>query len=207
MDYSLYVILDRRYFTEEESTSLVEKIIEGGCSILQYRDKTNPLKYSFDLAKKFFKVAKDKKVPFIINDRVDIAICLGANGVHVGDRDMSVKQVRSILGPHKIIGKSVHNWEEVRTAEREGANYVGMGPVFPSQTKVDSRELISRDFLKEIKEYLKIPVVAIGGIKVANIEELIELGIKNVAISADILLAKDPCKQTKIIKEKLAKVK
>jgi len=203
VDYSLYVILDRKYLTEEESTLLAEKIIKGGCSVLQYRDKTDPSKYSFDLAKKLFKVAKDKKIPFIINDRVDIAIRLGADGVHVGEKDMPVKQARSILGPHKIVGKSVHNWEEARAAEREDADYVGAGPVFRSQTKEDDRELISRDFLKEIKDYLTIPVIAIGGIKATNIEELIKLGIENVAISADILLSKDPCEQTKIIKEKI----
>ena len=202
MDFRLYVILDRRYLTGDPLTQ-VQRIIETGCSVFQYRDKLSSDNDFFYLAGELYQIAKKRNIPFIINDRVDIALSLGVEGVHLGTDDLPIPAVRKLLGPDKIIGRSVHNLEEACIAEREGANYVGVGSVFFSQTKENGRALISKDLVREIKEKLKIPVVAIGGIKANNIKELATLGIKNFAICADILQAKDPAQQVKIIKEKL----
>ncbi len=206
MDFRLYVILDRRYLNGNPLTQ-VQKIIEGGYSVLQYRDKLSSDKDFFYLAGELYRIAKKKNIPFIINDRVDIALSLGVEGAHLGANDLPLTQARKLLGSDKIIGKSVHNLEEACIAEREGANYVGAGPVFFSRTKEKGRAPISKDLVREIKEKLKIPVVAIGGIKAENIKELVKLGIENFAICSDILQAKDPARQVKIIKEKLQRAK
>lgn len=200
MNFQIYVILDRRYLNKNPKI-LVKEVIKGGCSALQYRDKISSTKDFYHLAKELHQIAKEKNVPFIINNRIDIALSLGAEGVHLGIEDLPIKPARQVLGLNKIIGKSVHNLKEARQAKEEGVNYVGVGPVFPSQTKENLPALISRAELKEIKEKLDIPVVAIGGIKAENIKELLEIGIENFAISADILTAESPAKQVKIIKE------
>ncbi len=202
MDFRLYVVLDRQYL-DKNPELLIQEIIEGGCSLLQYRDKTGSKEDFSDLAGRLYRIARRRNIPFIINDRVDIAKGLGVEGVHLGKGDCPVKEARLLLGGEKIIGRSVHNLEEAKEAEKEGADYLGIGPVFSSSTKSDNRPSISRELLKEIAEKTKIPVVAIGGIKADNIEELLNFGIKNFAISADILLAPDPKKQVEIIKEKL----
>ncbi len=143
----------------------------------------------------------------MINDRVDIAMCLGNYAVHVGDKDMKVASVRAILPPFGLIGRTAHNWEDVYSAEREGANYVGLGPFFPTRTKKDCQEIVSREFVKDVMAHLRIPVVAVGGISLQNVEEVLDIGVENVAICSDIMLAEDPYKQTKLIKEKLLKAK
>ena len=202
MDFRLYVILDRRYLTGDPLVQ-TQKIIEAGCTVLQYRDKLSSGKDFFYLAGKLYQIAKKKNIPFIINDRIDIALSLGVEGVHLGADDLPIPAARKLLGPDKIIGRSVHSLEEARLAESEGANYVGLGPVFPSQTKTDTGDLISKEALKELNEELRMPVVAIGGIKAENIKKLVKLGIENFAICSDILRAKDPARQLNIIKAKL----
>ena len=206
MNFRLHVILDRRYLTGDPLVQ-AQKIIEAGCSVFQYRDKLSSDKDFFYLAGELYQIAKKKNIPFIINDRIDIALSLGVEGVHLGADDLPLPAVRKLLGPDKIIGRSVHSLEEARLAENEGANYVGLGPVFPSQTKIDTGDLIPKKELRALKEHLEIPVVAIGGIKAGNIEELVKLGIENFAICSDILQAKDPAQQLNIIKAKLRKTR
>ena len=186
IDYKLYLVTDRDVLKGRDLRKAVEDSILGGATIVQLREKDVTSREFYDIAKKIKAITDKYNVPLIINDRLDIALAVGACGVHIGQSDMPCKIAREVLGKDKIIGVSVHTLEEALEAEKDGADYLGCGAVFSTSTKKDATD-VSYDQLKEIKARVKIPVVAIGGINEKNLAQLKGTNIDGVAIVSAIL--------------------
>ncbi len=165
---------------------MTKKVLAGGVRWIQYRDKFRTRREIFEEALSLRRLTKEYSAIFIVNDYVDIAFCTDADGVHLGQDDLPLKEARKIMGKKKIIGISTHNLEEAVTAEREGADYIGFGPVFRTNTK-DAGEPRGTGLLKEVKTKVKIPVVAIGGINLENIKTVLSTGVDGIAIASAIL--------------------
>ena len=170
-DLLLYAVTDRHWLNGRTLYEVVKESLDGGVTFLQLREKTLDEAHFLEEAKELQKLCKEYKVPFIINDNVDIAVAMNADGVHVGQSDMEAGDVRAKLGPDKIIGVSTQTVEQAILAEKHGADYLGVGAVFPTTSKDDAAE-VSYDTLKAICEAVSIPVVAIGGITQENVVKL-----------------------------------
>ncbi|MCH5300312.1 MAG: thiamine phosphate synthase [Ruminococcus sp.] len=195
----LYLITDNRWATDTEPLyKQVEKAVISGVTIVQYREKNQMY---FEQALKIKEICKLHNIPFIINDNPQLAKEIDADGVHVGQEDMPVIKARKILGENKIIGTSAHNVEEAKKAEQNGADYIGVGAVFGSNTKTNVAEM-SPSLLKEIASSVSIPVVAIGGINENNIDLLQKTGISGVAVISAILAKKDIETSAKVMRQK-----
>lgn len=177
----LYVILDRELLDGKDPVEVAEELIDGGADLIQYRDKISAV----DEIKKTSERLRNLNFPLIINDYPDIAKEVDASGVHLGQDDMDLISARRILG-NKIIGRSTHNMEQALQAQREGADYIGVGPIFPTNTKKDAAP-IGIDVLKKIVKVVSIPAFAIGGITQYNIKSVLDTGIDGVAIASAIL--------------------
>lgn len=186
INYSLYLVTDRKILGERELFSSVEKAILGGVTLIQLREKDISSLEFYNIAAKLKTVTDRYKTPLIINDRIDIALAVDATGVHVGQSDIPCNIVRKVVGEDKIVGISVSNFEEALKAEKDGANYLGVGAVFPTGTKNDAKS-VSLETLKTIKKSVSIPVVAIGGINEKNCKQLIETDIDGIAVISAIL--------------------
>lgn len=181
----LYAITDRAWLGERTLAKVVEEAIIGGATFIQLREK-NLIYDEFLKAAIEVKAVTDKyNVPFVINDNVDIAVAAGADGVHIGQSDEEIRTAREKLGPNKIIGLSAGTLEEAIKAEQNGADYLGVGSVFNTTTKLDART-VSFEALKEICETVRIPVVAIGGISIENVLELKGTGIAGISVVSAI---------------------
>lgn len=190
-DLTLYLVTDRSWLKDGQTLeSCVEQAILGGVTLVQLREKNMSDEEFTENARKMLAICRKHGVPLIINDRVDIAAKVGADGVHVGLDDMSVKDARRILGNDKIIGATAHNVKEALSAEADGADYLGVGAVFGSSTKSDAKPLEMSE-LKAVCEAVKIPVCAIGGINACNISNLCGSGIKGAAVISGILAGED----------------
>ena len=172
----LYAVTDRHWLNGETLAQQVEKALQGGVTFVQLREKNLGEEEYLREAVEIGALCRKYKVPFVINDNVDIALAAGADGVHVGQKDMEAGEVRRRLGPDKIIGVSARTVEQALLAEKNGADYLGVGAAFPTSSKADARE-VSRETFKEICSAVRIPVVAIGGITKENIRELAGSGI------------------------------
>jgi len=186
IDYKLYLVTDRDVLKGRDLGKAVEDSILGGATIVQLREKDVTSREFYAIAAKIKAITDKYNVPLIINDRLDIALAVGAFGVHIGQSDMPCIIARQVLGKDKIIGVSVHTLEEALEAEKDGADYLGCGAVFSTSTKKDATN-VSYDQLKEIKAKVKIPVVAIGGINEKNLSQLKGTNIDGVAIVSAIL--------------------
>ena len=186
IDYKLYLVTDRDVLKGRDLGKAVEDSILGGATIVQLREKNVTSREFYAIAQKIKAITDKYNVPLIINDRLDIALAVGAFGVHIGQSDMPCIIAREVLGKDKIIGVSVHTLEEALEAEKDGADYLGCGAVFSTSTKKDATN-VSYDQLKEIKARVKIPVVAIGGINEKNLAQLKDTNIDGVAIVSAIL--------------------
>lgn len=182
----LYAVTDRRWLSPGRTLAQdVEEALKGGVTMVQLREKE--LKYEDFLAEAFEikAICKKYKVPFLINDNVDVAIACDADGVHVGQQDMDGLKVRERLGPDKIIGISAQTVEQAKKAAKSGADYLGVGAVFTTSTKADAN-LVSADTLKAICQAVDLPICAIGGIYDYNIKDLSPSGIDGVALVSAI---------------------
>ncbi len=189
-DLLLYAVTDRAWLGEETLYSQVEKALKGGATFVQLREKNLDQENFLKEAVELKELCRRYQVPFVINDNVDIALAMDADGVHVGQSDMETEDVRKKLGPDKIIGVSAQTVEQAVIAEKHGADYLGVGAVFPTGSKDDAVE-VSHEVLKEICRAVHIPVVAIGGISRNNIRELAGSGICGIAVISAIFAQKD----------------
>jgi len=206
-DLLLYAVTDRSWLDGETLESAVEKALKGGATFMQIREKELDAEKFLEEAKKIKELCKKYHVPFVVNDNVDIAIAVDADGVHVGQNDMEAGNVRELIGRDKILGVSVQTVEQAVLAKKRGADYLGVGAVFPTGSKADA-DYVSRDTLKEICEAVNIPVVAIGGINRENIMELSGSGICGVAVISAIFAQTDIEKaaaELKKLSEKIVK--
>jgi thiamine-phosphate pyrophosphorylase len=177
-----YFITDSR-LSRQGNTSDVKNALAAGVEVVQYREKFLDSARMYEEALKLRKICKD--ITFIINDRLDLALGVNADGLHLGKKDIPYAVARRILGKKKIIGLTVHSLKEAMQAERLGADYIGVAPIFPTATKIDAQKPVGTKLLKEIRKKVNIPIVAIGGISLLNAEEVIRSGVDCLcAISA-----------------------
>lgn len=196
----LYAVTDRAWLDGEALYEQVEKAIKGGATFVQLREKALDKEAFFYEALEIQKLCRAHGIPFIINDNVEIAKGIDADGVHVGQSDMKARNVRAIIGEDKILGVSAQTVEQAILAEKEGADYLGVGAVFPTGSKADADD-VSHETLKAICEAVSIPVVAIGGIGADNILKLTGTGICGVAVISAIFAAEDIQKATEELKK------
>ena len=183
-DLLLYAVTDRHWLNGRTLVDVVKESLDGGVTMIQLREKSLDEGKFLEEAKELQALCRERHVPFIVNDNVDIAKAMDADGVHVGQDDMAA------LGPDKLIGVSAHTVEEALLAEKQGADYLGVGAVFPTSSKSDVGEM-SYETLKAICKAVSIPVVAIGGISGENVGKLADSGICGVAVISAIYAAKD----------------
>ncbi len=194
LDLSLYLVTDKSDDVEK-FLKTIEEGIKGGVTVVQIREKTADTLDFFNLALKVKEITRKYNVPLIINDRVDVALAIDAEGVHVGQSDMPCDVTRKLVGPDKIVGVSAATIDEAKKAEKDGADYIGTGAVFPTATKDDAPKITKKD-LKEIVDSINIPVVAIGGITLDNAHELIDTGIAGLSVVSAIMSSDDPKKSS-----------
>ena len=205
-DTTLYFITDSTGFSEEEFLSRVEQALKGGVTLLQLREKEKTTREYIALAEKVHKLTRKYNIPLIIDDRIDVAMAVNAEGVHLGQSDMPVDIARKILGKDKIIGATAKTVPQALEAYANGADNLGVGAIYPTTTKVKT-VLTSVDTLKEIVKAVPIPVNAIGGLNKNNIDILENTGIAGVCVVSAIMKADNPQKAAEEIKEKFAAIK
>ena len=190
INYSIYLVTDSELMSTETVEQAVEQAIKGGCTLVQLREKKLSSLDFYNTALKVKTITDHYNIPLIINDRVDIALAVDVAGVHVGQSDLPAKIVRNIIGNDKILGVSASSLTEAMQAEKEGADYLGVGAMFITGTKTDA-ELVSLESLKEIKRTTSLPTVAIGGINKDTIPLLADTGIDGIAVVSAIISEKD----------------
>ena len=190
-DTSLYFITDSTGFTEEEFLHRTEAALQGGVTLLQIREKEKTTREYLSLARKVHELTRKYNVPFIIDDRIDIAMAIDAEGVHLGKSDMPIDLARKILGPDKIIGATAKTVPQALEAWQQGADYLGVGAIYPTTTKVKT-VLTSTDTLRDICNAVPIPANAIGGLNQDNIDVLAGIPIAGICVVSAIMKAEDP---------------
>lgn len=189
-DLTLYAITDRHWLNGETLKSQVEKALKGGATMIQIREKDLDEKDFLLEAEELLALCRSYNVPFIVNDNVELAVKIGADGVHVGQSDMNARDVRALIGNDKILGVSTQTVEQALFAQECGADYLGVGAVFPTGSK-DDAEVLDRKTLMDICKAVSIPVVAIGGITKDNVRELKGTGIAGISVISAIFAQKD----------------
>lgn len=197
---SLYLVTNRDGLTEEEFLNQVELACQNGVTMVQLREKESSTHDFYELALKVRQLTDQYQIPLIINDRVDICLAVDASGVHIGDKELPVDVVRKLIGPTKWLGVTAKTVERGLEAKRQGADYLGVGAIFPTTTKVQTKQT-SIETLKNIINEVGLPVVAIGGIKEENILNFEKTGIDGVAIVSEIMQAKNVTEKVKSIKK------
>ncbi len=192
-NYSLYLVTDaeicRRDFFET-----IEEAIAGGVTMIQLREKNIDSRPFYERAVRLAEITKSAGVPLIINDRIDIALAVKADGVHIGQSDMPIEIAGCLLGPKSIIGVSVSTPEEARLAEIEGANYIAVSPIWSTPTKTDTPEAVGLSGTSEIASVVDIPCIGIGGINIDNAASVIHSGCDGIAVVSAIMAAESPKK-------------
>ena len=197
VDYSLYLITDRELVGPRDFLASVRRALEGGVTLLQVREKVVSSREFYDIGLKLKALAAEFAIPLIVNDRVDLALSLDADGVHIGQEDLPLETVRRIIGKDKLLGYSVSNIEEAVYGEKRGADYLGAGPVYPTGSKPDAGRAIGIEGLEAIRERVNIPVVGIGGIGPANLNQVKGTGIAGISVISAILSQPDPYQAAK----------
>lgn len=198
--YPLYLVTDEKACKGKDFYESVEASIRGGAKIVQLREKNMDTRDFFNRALKLKEICHKHGVDFVINDRLDIAIAVDADGVHLGQSDMPIEKAKEILGHKKIVGISAKNMEEALEAQKYGADYIGVGAIFATDTKKDSG-LIDLETLKDMTDQINIPVLAIGGIGLGKLGYLKDTGIDGICVISDILGSDDPEKRTRELLE------
>ena len=204
-DLLLYAVTDRSWVGKVSLEEQVKEALEAGVTFLQLREKELSREAFIEEAKRIKKLTDFYHIPFIINDEVEVALAVNADGVHVGQKDMEVGDVRALIGPDKILGVSAQTVEQAICAEARGADYLGVGAVFSTSTKQDAKG-VSFETLKAICNAVHIPVIAIGGITKDNMVQLKDSGIVGVAVVSAIFASQNIREATCVLKEKAEQV-
>lgn len=202
-DALLYAIVDLRYVSAENAPAILEKLVAGGIDIVQLRGKNRSLDELSVLAEQLLQLTMSAKIPLIANDHAEIARRVEVQGVHVGQDDDSIKRVRSQIKRPIVVGKSTHSIEQAVAAEREGADYIGFGPIFSTPTKPDYSP-VGLANIREVHERVSIPIFCIGGIKSENLAQVIDAGAKRVVIVSGLLQANDIAEYARACKRLLS---
>ena len=190
-DTNLYALTDSALSLGRSVSEVAEALLASGIRILQYREKDKKAGAMLEECLLLRELTRRAGACFIVNDHVDIAMLCDADGVHVGQDDLPVQAVRSLLGPDKIIGLSTHSPEQALAAIRDGADYIGVGPIYPTQTKKDVCQAVTLDYLDWVVEHISLPFVAIGGIKRHNIGDVVRHGARCCALVSELVGAPD----------------
>jgi len=191
IDPTLYVILDPAVAAGRDLMALLDAVIAGGCRMVQLRDKSSPAGHLVPMAERLQARCRQAGVTFIVNDRVDLAVAIGADGVHLGQDDLPPRLARPLLSPGMILGLSTHSVEQARRAQADGADYVAVGAMFPTRTKADF-ELVGPALVRAARPEIRVPLVGIGGIIPDNVGEVIRAGADGVAVISAVCAASDP---------------
>ena len=197
INWKLCLIADQEAVRKTCLIPKMNEALKAGVTIVQLRAKKLKTREFLKLALKTSDIVKSRNLPFIINDRIDIVLSCDADGVHLGQEDIPLPFARKILGENKLIGISVNTEKEAVKAEYEGADYLGVGPIFPTSSKDNLRPLLGLDGLQTIRNKVNIPILAIGGINRSNAAKVIDSGADGIAVISAILGAKDISKATK----------
>ena len=185
----LYGITAENFSKGRSNYEVVTEMIKSGIKIVQYREKFKSLREKLEESKILCELCKKNNVLFIVNDHVDIALMVDADGVHVGQEDMPVSEIRKILGANKIIGLSTHSVEDADKAVLQDVDYIGVGPIFPTTTK--DRTAVGIEYMEYVEKNINLPYIAIGGIKEANLLQVVEKGARRIALVSEIVGADD----------------
>jgi len=192
----LYVILDAALITSPERDCALS-LAEAGVRLLQYRNKSALAGQYLDTSRKLTEALRPHSVSFFVNDRPDVAFLSGASGVHVGQDDLDVEQARRVVGHDKLVGVSTHNLEQFEGAAASSADYIAVGPVFDTSTKVNPDPVVGLELLRKVRRMTDKPIVAIGGITLERASSAIEAGADSVAVISGILSASDPAQRAR----------
>lgn len=203
LNWQLYVIVDPASVGSRSVEETTAAAIRGGADVIQFRDKKSPDVEMARIASRLLRITQKAGVPLIINDRAEVARQVGADGVHVGQEDWPIAQVRSVVGKQMIIGKSTHSLKQAVAAQGEGADYIGLGPIFSTPTKPDYA-MIGPEIIQMAAAGVKIPMVCIGGIDSGNISSVLEAGARCVAVVRAVCAAENPETAAKALKSKIA---
>ncbi len=202
----LYVILDAALITSHERDCALS-LAEAGVRLLQYRNKFAPARKCLEASRELAEALRPHGVSFFVNDRPDIAVLSGANGVHVGQEDLDVEHARRVVGRDKLVGISAHNLEQFQRAAQSSADYIAVGPIFPTSSKVNPDPVVGTDFLRRVRPLTEKPIVAIGGITLESAVAVIEAGADSVAVISGIVSAPDPAQRARQYIESLETAK
>ena len=206
--WRLYVITDERLGRGRSHLQIAEAAIRGGADVVQLRDKTASSRRLYDIALQMRRLTREAVVPFVVNDRLDVALAADADGVHIGREDLPATVARRILGPGKILGVSAETVEEATTAEKDGADYLGVGPVFEARgTKADAGEPLGLDLIARIRRDCRLPIVAIGGINAENARLVRDAGANAAAVISAVASADDVAQAARMLKHALCGAK
>ena len=207
IDYSLYLVTDKKLSLGRSNIEIIEAAIDGGVTVVQLREKELGGREFYEEALKVKAILKEWHIPLIINDRVDIAMAVRADGVHIGQDDLPVIAVRPLVGSEMIIGVSIFTPEEARLAEQMGADYVGLSPIFVTATKPELNRQIGIEGIPAIRQACGIPLVGIGSMNESNAFEVISAGLDGVAVVSGIVSQNDVISAAKAIKAEVMRAK
>lgn len=190
----LYLILDERWASQCSLPDVMREAGAAGVTLVQYRNKTGSMKQAYEVAIVLRDIANECAIVFVVNDRCDLAMAVGADGVHLGQTDLPLTLARNMVGKEMLIGVSTHNAQQVQKATEDEADYLGFGPIFPTGTKSDHDPVVGIQGMKHIRNLTSLPVFAIGGIVPDSVSELCKAGASGVAVASGILDAADRSK-------------
>jgi thiamine-phosphate pyrophosphorylase len=199
----LHVLTDIVLQTRFSHTQLTQLAIKGGADTIQFRQKSGSTREMIKLASEMKTLCADNEVAFIVNDRVDIAIAAEADGVHLGQDDFPIPLARRLLGEDVIIGGSAATMEEAQACFSEGADYVGFGPVYPTTSKEDAGPVSGGELLKKVVQSISLPIIAIGGVSVENVHEVMKAGAHGIAVISAVCCQEDPEQATRALDQVL----
>jgi thiamine-phosphate pyrophosphorylase len=192
VDWSLYLVTDSRMADRRGLVEIVAAAVRGGAGVVQYREKNASTRHMVETASKLVQACREKGVPFLVNDRIDVALAVDADGVHLGQDDMPVPLARRLLVPDRLLGVTVHDQGELRRAEEEGADHLSVAPAFATGTKPDHQTPLGVEGVRRLVGCARLPVVVIAGINASNAADVIETGVDGICVASAIMAASDP---------------
>jgi len=207
VDFSLYLVTGRDQCHKKDLLDVILEAVRGGVTVVQLREKELNTRELVDMARRIKQLLVPFEVPLIINDRADVAVAADADGVHVGQDDMHVLDVRKVVGKNMIVGLTVNSLEQVKEAENLPVDYLGVGPIFPTFTKKTNKPCLYPEGLKDIRQISTKRLVAIGGINLDNVKDVVKTGVDGIAVVSAICSADDPFYASKSLLEKIKSAK